>query len=97
MSWFDSWAAGKTTTHVVTYTSLNKMEEEIAIAIEKGWDVVSIVGMRGKVNVGRTIAALALTGGLAAFFGPSRGRDRYTVTYYREKPKIKSIWDWFRY
>lgn len=70
-------------TYVATYKTEKDMRREIEQAARSGWQIANTTGQSGHINVGRTVTAAALTGGLSLLLGASRTKDKLTVTYER--------------
>ena len=60
-----------------------KMDDHVAEMLQDGWELVNSGNDTGHVNVGRTVAAAALTGGLSLLFGASRSAEKVTLTFKR--------------
>jgi hypothetical protein len=70
-------------THIASYTSEKQMQKEVEAAGQFGWIPQGLAGTAGHINVGRTLAAASLTGGLSLLLGASRTKDKITITYVR--------------
>ncbi|GHO77241.1 hypothetical protein KSD_50120 [Ktedonobacter sp. SOSP1-85] len=70
--------------HVETYKSERELKKGVEVAGRHGW-VPQVDGMKGHINVGRTMTAAALTGGFSLLLGASRTKDKWTVTFVRSQ------------
>ena len=51
--------------------------------LEHGYQIQASAGTGSHVNVGRTVTAALLTGGLSLLFGASRSQQKVTMTFTR--------------
>jgi hypothetical protein len=60
-----------------------RMEREMAELLEHGYQIQASAGTGSHVNVGRTVTAAVLTGGLSLLFGASRSKQKVTMTFVK--------------
>jgi hypothetical protein len=59
------------------------MDDHVAEMMSDGWEPMNSAADAGHVRVGKTLAGMALTGGLSLFFGASRTAEKITLTFKR--------------
>lgn len=64
-------------------TESGRMEREMSELLEHGYQIQASAGTGSHVNVGRTVTAALLTGGLSLLFGASRSQQKVTMTFTR--------------
>ena len=73
------------------------MDEHAAERMQGGWELMNSGADSGHVNVGRTVTAAALTGGLSLLFVASRSRDyvrRGSLTFNGEPGILRLVAKW---
>ncbi|HZU01582.1 MAG TPA: hypothetical protein VFA10_18075 [Ktedonobacteraceae bacterium] len=80
MSWYKD---TQRLTYVATYNTDKDAQQELEAAAKHGWMPQGTSSTEGHINVGRTLAGAALTGGLSLLFGASRSKGKITITYVR--------------
>ena len=73
----------KALTHIVTYTDEKTMQREVEAAAQHGWMPQGTTAIGSHINVGRTVTAAALSGGVSLLFGASRSKKEITITFVR--------------
>lgn len=82
MAWYDDVSK---LSHVATYKNEKDATKEAEKASKKGWVPSGTGATDGHINLGRTVAGAALTGGLSLLFGGSRSKGKVTITYTRDQ------------
>ena len=73
---------------VLSYTDMGQIEFELKQASKRGWFIETTDSTDGHINVGRTMSAAILTGGLSLAFGASRTSGRTTVNWRRQSSEV---------
>lgn len=71
--------------YVASYENDKSMRKDTEAAAHFGWIPQQSVGVGGHVNIGRTATAAMLTGGVSLLFGPSRSKDKLSITFVRSE------------
>lgn len=69
--------------HVATYKNEKEATKEAESAAEHGWFPQNMAATDGHINLGRTVAGAALTGGLSLLIGGSRSKGKVTIVYQK--------------
>ncbi len=75
--------AGTTVTARYSERAVDTLQYDVAMATEHGWTVEELISQSGHINLGATILAAALTGGLTLLFGDSRTRGYVVLKFER--------------
>ena len=79
--WWKHSPRGRVGTHIGRYDDPVRMDAEVTAASTFGWTVKNVATTGSHINVGRTVAPAAMTGGLSLLLGASRTKEKYIVTF----------------
>ena len=83
LGWDTNYFSKRIVVRVYDADENGRMEREMAELLEHGYQIQASAGTGSHVNVGRTVTAAVLTGGLSLLFGASRSKQKVTMTFVK--------------
>ena len=83
LGWDTDYFSKRIVVRVYNADENGRMEREMAELLEHGYQIQASAGTGSHVNVGRTVTAAVLTGGLSLLFGASRSKQKVTMTFVK--------------
>lgn len=83
LGWDTDYFSKRIVVRVYNSDENGRMEREMAELLEHGYQIQASAGTGSHVNVGRTVTAAVLTGGLSLLFGASRSKQKITMTFVK--------------